>query len=438
MIPHSHPSACCHQPKRRVALNARTPFTELDVCLIPAPCCAQTCRMADSNDDFFSEDDAPAPPVEAAAPLVGSRSIPASPLFRPSNLRCVNTLSGHHSGIRAIAGRSSFVYTGSYDNTIKVWNLDGGSCEETLEGHQAWVRSLFCHRTEPLLFSGSDDGEIKIWRTDNHSPHGDIRANAGGILAITVDYDRNWLLAGCYDSSIHVWQLPACETLHILPGHRSAVKSLSIYNGCLLSGRQVASRRHRGRRRHAHSPPFVSSSSPPDLITSSTHHLITLPPPSSRSPRPPLRGPPLAETRSYDRTVKLWDLVDDCKCVGSLGTRGSVWALTVHEGMLLGAIGDSSIKVWRMDTWEQTTTLSGHRGLVLALAAYGDRLISGSDDRCIRVWRMGTWECERILTGHNGGVVGVCIVQGNLVSASNDSFIKVWNSTGVQRPFTAK
>ena len=51
---------------------------------------------------------------------------------------------------------------------------------------------------------------------------------------------------------------------------------------------------------------------------------------------------------------------------------------------------------------------------------------------------MGTWECERILTGHNGGVVGVCIVQGNLVSASNDSFIKVWNSTGVQRPFTAK
>ena len=125
-----------------------------------------------------------------------------------------------------------------------------------------------------------------------------------------------------------------------------------------------------------------------------------------------------------------------------------------------------------MDTWEQTAVLSGHRGLVLALACYGDRLISASDDRCIRVWRIGAWECERILTGHNGGVVGVCIVHGacganagprrprvlslslsllrpltpcavcslagNLISASNDSFIKVWNSTGVQRPFTAK
>lgn len=82
------------------------------------------------------------------------------------------------------------------------------------------------------------------------------------------------------------------------------------------------------------------------------------------------------------------------------------------EGNLLGAVGDSSIKVWRMDTWEQTGVLSGHRGLVLALACYGDRLISGSDDRCIRVWRLGSWDCERILSGHNGGVVGVCIVHG--------------------------
>lgn len=116
--------------------------------------------------------------------------------------------------------------------------------------------------------------------------------------------------------------------------------------------------------------------------------------------------------RSYDRTVKLWQLDEPTTCVGSLGTRGSVWALAVHDGQLLGAIGDSSIKVWRMDSWEQIATLSGHRGLVLALATHGDRLVSGSDDRCIRVWRMGSWECERILTGHNGGVVGVCIVQG--------------------------
>jgi len=310
----------------------------------------------------------------------------ASPGLRTHALKCVNTLSGHHSGIRVIAVLNNRVFTGSYDNTIKVWNLDGGCCEATLEGHLAWIRSLFCHAREPLLFSGSDDGLIKVWRTDTHVHMHDVlppspgiaeEAASGGILAIAIEYERSWLIAGSYDSNIYIWALPSCTFLHLLTGHRSAVRSLIIFDEYLMSG-------------------------------------------------------------SYDRTVKLWQLEEPTTCVGSLGTRGSVWALAVHGGMLLGAIGDSSIQVWRMDSWEMVTTLSGHRGLVLALATHNDRLLSGSDDRCIRVWRMGSWECERILTGHNGGVVGVCMVQGNLISASNDSFIKVWNSTGIQRPFTAK
>ena len=220
-----------------------------------------------------------------------------------------------------------------------------------------------------------------VWRTDTYAlqrellPDDDGRA--GGILAITMDATRNLLLAGSYDASIYVWSLPHFELLHVLRGHRSAVRSLIVHGDFILSG-------------------------------------------------------------SYDRSVKLWDLNQECSCAGSLGTRGSVWAMVVLEGLLVGAVGDSSIKVWRMDTWDLITTLSGHRGLVLALAVYKDRLISGSDDRCIRVWRAGSWECERVLTGHDGGVVGICFVQGNLISASNDSFIKIWNSSGNPRPFTAK
>lgn len=263
-----------------------------------------------------------------------SRSGMPAPGLRTHALKCVNTLSGHHSGIRVIAVLNNRVFTGSYDNTIKVWNLDSGSCEATLEGHVAWIRSLFCHAREPLLFSGSDDGVIKLWcptRTPNlpHAPTGPVRAhqsacprprhqphprlrsvgrrtdththvqdlappgfegvgnlNNNGILAIAVDYENGWLIAGSYDSNIYIWALPSCAFLHVLAGHRSAVRSLVIYNGCLMSG-------------------------------------------------------------SYDRTVKLWRLSDPATCVGSLGTRGSVWALAVHAGMLLGAIGDSSIKVSR-------------------------------------------------------------------------------------------
>ena len=122
---------------------------------------------------------------------------PISPGLRAQTLKCVNTLSGHHSGIRVIAVATNRVYTGSYDNTIKVWNLDNGRCEATLEGHVAWIRALFVHAREPLLFSGSDDGIIKIWSLDTYVHLYDILPADGdrsqtGVLALTVDYDHNW------------------------------------------------------------------------------------------------------------------------------------------------------------------------------------------------------------------------------------------------------
>ena len=131
------------------------------------------------------------------------------------------------------------VYTGSYDNTIKVWHLDGGACLATLEGHAAWIRSLLVTHDETHLFSGDDDGIIKVWRTDTYAlqrellPDDDGRA--GGILAITMDATRNLLLAGSYDASIYVWSLPHFELLHVL-GHRSAVRSLIVHGDFILSG----------------------------------------------------------------------------------------------------------------------------------------------------------------------------------------------------------
>ena len=151
-----------------------------------------------SEDGDFTHGSMAGLPIDQA---IWSSGMP-SPGLRTHALKCVNTLSGHHSGIRVIAVLNNRVFTGSYDNTIKVWNLDGGSCEATLEGHIAWIRSLFCHARDPLLFSGSDDGIIKVWRTDTFVHMHDIlppmiegeedQAANRGILAITVDYERSW------------------------------------------------------------------------------------------------------------------------------------------------------------------------------------------------------------------------------------------------------
>lgn len=69
-----------------------------------------------------------------ATQVVGSPETHISASFsRPAGLtglKCVNTLSGHYSGIRAIAVHNDRIFTGSYDNTIKV------TCARVLDAFQ--------------------------------------------------------------------------------------------------------------------------------------------------------------------------------------------------------------------------------------------------------------------------------------------------------------
>lgn len=59
----------------------------------------------------------------------------------------------------AIAGDKLF--SGSYDYTVKVWNLDTLTRMKTLEGHTDAVRALSV--ADGRLFSGSYDSTVRVW-----------------------------------------------------------------------------------------------------------------------------------------------------------------------------------------------------------------------------------------------------------------------------------
>ena len=52
--------------------------------------------------------------------------------------------------------------SGSYDSTIKVWDITTGACVATLEGHAGFVESVAVLEGGRLA-SGSSDLNIKIW-----------------------------------------------------------------------------------------------------------------------------------------------------------------------------------------------------------------------------------------------------------------------------------
>ena len=49
------------------------------------------------------------------------------------------------------------------DNTIKVWSLSDGQCQQALAGHSGFVYTVAWSFDAKLLASGGDDARIILW-----------------------------------------------------------------------------------------------------------------------------------------------------------------------------------------------------------------------------------------------------------------------------------
>ncbi len=96
--------------------------------------------------------------------------------FVTENGRLLSTLQGHAAGVWGVAlskdGR--LVAGGSFDRTVKLWEVESGRLVTTLEGHTGGVRSVALGGDGRLVVSGSYDGSIKLWNTapTSESPTG--------------------------------------------------------------------------------------------------------------------------------------------------------------------------------------------------------------------------------------------------------------------------
>jgi WD40 repeat protein len=57
-------------------------------------------------------------------------------------LKCAKTLEGHEDNVRVLAVGDAFMFSGSWDKTIRVWDLDTLDCIKSLEGHTEAVLAL--------------------------------------------------------------------------------------------------------------------------------------------------------------------------------------------------------------------------------------------------------------------------------------------------------
>jgi F-box/WD-40 domain protein MET30 len=80
----------------------------------------------------------------------------------------IQVLEGHTDAITCLQFDESLaspafpvLMTGSWDRTVRIWNMETGACINILRGHQRGVRALQFDSTK--LITGSMDATLKIW-----------------------------------------------------------------------------------------------------------------------------------------------------------------------------------------------------------------------------------------------------------------------------------
>ncbi|KAJ3009464.1 SCF ubiquitin ligase complex subunit cdc4, partial [Thoreauomyces humboldtii] len=137
-----------------------------------------------------------------------------NPFFR-------HVLTGHSNSVRAIAGHGNVLVSGSYDSTVRVWDLHTGTVMHVCRGHREKVYSVGYSHELHRAVSGSMDTSVRVWCTIT----GAMLFNLSGHLSLVglLELSPEYLVSAAADSTLRVWSPSTGQCLANLTGHNAAI-----------------------------------------------------------------------------------------------------------------------------------------------------------------------------------------------------------------------
>ncbi|KAK3011723.1 hypothetical protein RJ639_012286 [Escallonia herrerae] len=165
-------------------------------------------------------------------------------VWKVSNSKCLESINVHEDAVNAVvAGFDGLVFTGSADGTVKVWRreLQGKGTKhffsQTLLKQDCAITALAVDPSASVLYCGLSDGLLNFWEREKLLSHGGIlRGHKLAVLCLAAA--GNLVFSGSADTTICVWRREdgdhAC--LSVLNGHSGPVKCLAVEEDRGLGG----------------------------------------------------------------------------------------------------------------------------------------------------------------------------------------------------------
>ena len=136
--------------------------------------------------------------------------------------RIVTTIKAHKSQVNDIFTDKNFVYSGSKDGFIKVWDKKKWGEKRSISVGRVWVNSIVVDSQH--VFIGSSDAVVSVldkknWKNVAHLKHSRLST----INSLSID--KIYVFVALNDRTIRIWNLENREEEHKLK-HKAIVQSM--------------------------------------------------------------------------------------------------------------------------------------------------------------------------------------------------------------------
>ncbi|XP_013867463.1 PWP2 small subunit processome component [Austrofundulus limnaeus] len=217
---------------------------------------------------------------------------------------------GHFNNMAALAYSpdGQYIVTGGDDGKVKVWNTNSGHCFVTFTEHSSSITGVTFTSSGFVIISASLDGTVRAFDLHRYRNFRTFTSpRPAQFSSLAVDVSGELVSAGAQDSfEIFLWSMQTGRLLEVLGGHEGPVSSLCF--------------------------------SPVQSILASA---------------------------SWDRTIRLWDMLDSWQVKETLRLTSDGLCVTYRpDGQELAvATLNGEISFWNPQTAAQTGSLAGRHDL---------------------------------------------------------------------------
>ncbi|CDI73736.1 receptor for activated C kinase, RACK protein, putative [Eimeria praecox] len=142
-------------------------------------------------------------------------------------------LTGHSQCVQdvVISSDSNFALSGSWDKTLRLWDLNVGETVRTFQKHTSDVNSVAFSADNRQIVSGSRDRTVRLWNTLADCKY-TIEEGQHTDWVSCVRFSpspKEPLIVSCgWDKLVKVWSLTSCKLMTNLVGHTSVLYTVTV------------------------------------------------------------------------------------------------------------------------------------------------------------------------------------------------------------------